>query len=258
MIPLVDLHVHLLAGLDDGPRSEEDALQMCHDAYKEGVQLAAATAHQNETYPDVTPDIIRDRAARLADALRRDKLPLQIFPTAEVMASPDLEKDWQRGHYLSVGDRKQFLLLEMPHGLYVELRDFIGRFQRSGVQFILAHPERQPELLHEPGLIEQLVQAGCLVQICSGSVTDPRNREDLRALKDWLRRGIVHFLGSDGHSLHRRPIRMMAAYHQIARWTSYADADRICSANGIAVLQGLPLYVADPLPRRSRWPLRFW
>ena len=93
MIPLVDLHVHLLAGLDDGPRSEEDALRMCADAYDEGVRMMAATAHQNERYP-VTPAQIREAAARLAQALRERNLPMTVFPNAEVMAHPDLEEAW--------------------------------------------------------------------------------------------------------------------------------------------------------------------
>src|SRR5436305_14842019 len=103
MIPLVDLHVHLLAGLDDGPRSEDDALRMCHDAYAEGVRMMAATAHQNEQYP-VTPEQIRTSAKRLADALRTSGPPMTVYPNAEVMAHPELEAAWQTGEYVSVGD----------------------------------------------------------------------------------------------------------------------------------------------------------
>jgi protein-tyrosine phosphatase len=258
MIPLVDLHCHLLAGLDDGPRTPADALEMCRQAYAEGVRMVAALAHQNERYPEVTPDCIRQAVRALAEELRRHELPLTVFACAEVMAHPQLETAWRDGLHLSVGDRGQYLLLEMPHGLFVDLRQTAARLRQAGVRLILAHPERHPELLHEPGALEALIAEGCLVQVSSASVTDPPTREDQRALKRWFKRGLVHLLGSDGHSPRRRPPRLADAYHQIARWVGEPAADRIGSTNGIAVLQGLPLHVPAPRPARARWRSLFW
>jgi protein-tyrosine phosphatase len=253
MIPLVDTHCHLLAGLDDGPRTDDEALDMCRLAYAEGTRLASATAHQNERWPSVTPDRIRHAASRLARRLRDAGIPLTIFPCAEIMVFPEVEVSWRNGDLLSVADRRQYLLLEMPHGLFVDLRATVTSLRQAGVRPILAHPERHAELLHEPGPIEQLIRAGCLVQVSSGSVTDPPNRQDGRALKGWLKRGVVHLLGSDGHSPSRRPPRMADAYRQIVRW-----ADRVCSTNGLAILQGLPLRIPEPEPRRARWVPKLW
>ena len=73
-----------------------------------------------------------------------------------------------------------------------------------------------------------------------------------------FRRGLVHVLGSDGHSPRRRPPRMAAAYERIASWTGSTAADRICSTTGMAILQGLPAHVPEPLPRRRPWSLKFW
>jgi protein-tyrosine phosphatase len=252
MIPLVDLHVHLLAGLDDGPRTPADALAMCFAAYAEGVRLMAATAHQNERWSAVTPDLIRTGTEALRRALAEAGLALTVVPCAEVTAQPETGALWRRGRLLSVADRAEYLLLEMPRGVFVDLRPTAAALRAAGVRPILAHPERQDELLHEPGLIEGLIAAGCLVQVSSASVTDPKTRADGRALKEWFRRGVVHFLGSDGHSPRRRPPHLAGAYRTIARWAGAAVADRVCSANGLAVLNGLPLRVAPPAPR-SRW-----
>jgi protein-tyrosine phosphatase len=258
MIPLVDMHVHLLAGLDDGPRTSEDALAMCRIAYEEGTRLAAATAHQNERWSLVTPERIREAARELAGKLQEAGVPLSVLPCAEVMAQPDLEEAWAGGKLLSVADRGQYVLLEMPHALFVDLRPIIQRLQRVGLRLILAHPERHPELLHEAGRIEELIRAGCLVQVSSGSITDPPTSADARALKSWFRRGCVHLLGSDGHSPRRRAPRLADAYRQVARWTGTAVADRVGSTNGMAVLHGLPLRVAPPEPKRAGWLSRFW
>jgi protein-tyrosine phosphatase len=258
MLPLVDVHCHLLAGLDDGPRSWDDALAMCRTAHAEGTRMVAATAHQNETYPDVTPDRIRESAKRLAELLREAGVELATFPTAEVMAHLDAEASWDAGKLLSVADRGQYLLLEMPHRLFVDLRPTVEALRRRGVRLVLAHPERHPEWLHEPGAIEGMIRAGCLVQVSSGSVTDPPSAADGRALKGWFRRGCVHLLGSDGHSPRRRPPLLAAAYRQVCRWAGSAVADRVASTNGVAVLSGLPLRVPEPVAPRAGWFPKFW
>jgi protein-tyrosine phosphatase len=258
MIPLVDMHCHLLAGVDDGPRTNEEALEMCRIAYEDGIRLSAALAHQNERWNAVTPQLIREQVARLAVALGEVSSPFTVFPSAEVTAHPEMETSWQQGTLLSVADRGTYLLVEMPNGIFVDLREIIRGLRRAGVCTILAHAERQPELLHDVGLIEQFIEAGCLVQVNSGSVSEPPSDEDGKALQDWFKRGIVHFLGSDGHSPRRRRPKMADAYRQIVRWAGSQVADRVCSTNGAAIVQGLPLRVSPPQPRRAKWFARFW
>jgi protein-tyrosine phosphatase len=258
MIPLVDLHCHLLAGMDDGPRTQEDALEMCRIACEEGVRLCTALAHQNERWSKVTPDGIREGVRSLAERLQAANSPLSIVPSAEVMVHPGIVASWSRGELLSVADRGSYLLIEMPHGLFIELGEIVADLRAAGVRPILAHPERQPELLHDSGRIEHLIQAGCLVQVSSGSVTNPPSRADAGALTDWFRRGVVHVLGSDGHSPRRRQPRMAEAYRTIARWAGVAVADRVCSTNATAVVHGLPLRIPVPQPRRAWSLFRFW
>jgi protein-tyrosine phosphatase len=97
-----------------------------------------------------------------------------------------------------------------------------------------------------------------LVQVSTHSITEPANAKDERALRDWFKRGIVHVLGSDGHSPRRRPPRMAAAYEQIVRWAGAAVADRVGSTSGMAILQGLPLKIPPIAPKRKRWFSQLW
>src|SRR4051794_181814 len=122
MIQLVDIHCHLLAGLDDGPKTLADALAMCALARAEGVGMMSATAHQNPRYPANTPGRIRQATAELRQALAAAGNPVNVFPCAEVMAAPETAAAWRGGALLSVGDRGQYVLLEMPRGLFVDLR----------------------------------------------------------------------------------------------------------------------------------------
>jgi protein-tyrosine phosphatase len=256
--PLVDTHCHLLAGLDDGPRTPEDAVAMCRRAYEQGVRQSVALAHQNEEYPDNSPDRLRAAFRRLVDDLRAADLPYAVVPCAEVMVRPDLLDAWDRGELLSVNDQGKYVLLEMPHGLTVELAWVVEQLMARGVRPILAHAERCPELLHDPGAVERLIQAGCMIQVSSKGVTHPASGADARALKDWFRRGIAHLLGSDGHSLRRRPPDMADAYLQVRRWTSPAVADRVGSIYGGMVLQGLPVRLPAVEPPPRRWLPRLW
>lgn len=251
---MTDLHVHLLAALDDGPRTWDDAVEMCRIAAAEGTRYLAATAHQSERYP-VSVETIREATQTLREKLAEAQIAVEIFPTGEIMAHPDMEESWVHGKLMSVADRKQYLLVEMPNGQFVDLRRVIQRFRQLGLRVILAHPERHPELLHESGAIEELIHLGCLVQVSAGSVTSPGNRRSERDLESWFRRGCVHFLASDGHSPRRRPPLMLPAYQRICGWVGTAVADTLCGSNGQAVLQGRILKPPEPRKKRRLW---FW
>lgn len=256
MIPLIDVHCHLLAGLDDGPGTEEEALEMCRIAYAEGTRMSAALAHQNDEYPDVTPDRIRSAWERLSRSLRDADIALSVFPCAEVMIHAGTEADWAEGRLLSMSDKRRYLLIEMPHGCFLDVETMVRNLVAQGIRPIMAHAERQEELLHDAGQIERLIEAGCLVQVNASSVARPRNRTDVKALKDWFKRGIVHCMGSDGHSVRRRPPVMAAAYQEVRQWAGDAIADRVFSTFGMAILQGLPLRLPKPERRGTSWFFR--
>jgi protein-tyrosine phosphatase len=251
------MHCHLLAGLDDGPRTPDDALAMCRICHEEGVQMVAATAHQNQRWSAVTPAIIREATSELKGRLENAAIPLSVFANAEVMAAPETLRDWHGGRLLSIADRRQFMLVEMPRGMFVDLTPMAQDLQRDGIRLLLAHPEQQEEFLESPELLEELVRLGCLVQMSTGNVTKAAGTRAEKTLKDWFRRGLVHVMGSDGHSPRRRQPRMRDAYQQVATWAGPAVADRVFNTNAMAILQGLSLRPVPPRPRRKFWLLPF-
>jgi len=257
MIPLVDVHCHLLAGLDDGPRTLEDAVEMCRMAWAEGTRVVAATAHLGPRWPRAAPKGIRTATRQLVAELKKTDLAMTVYPSAEVDVQPEMEELWRRGELLGVSDRNAYLLIELPMNVFVDLRDTVRRFMEIGIRPILAHPERYADMLHQPGRLEELVRTGCLVQVSSDNITSPSCPEDARALKGWFRRGLVHLIGSDGHSPRSRPPRMAEAYRTIAGWVGNDAADRLCGFNGLAVLEGRPLRVPLPKPPKRGWFSRF-
>ena len=250
MAPLADTHVHLLAGLDDGPPTPDVALAMCRLLVAEGVRHATALAHQNSCYPDNTAARLRAAATALTAQLAEKKVPLSVHPTGEIMLSPATLDEWRAGRLLSVGDHRQWLLVEMPHGEFVDVLPLVEALRPEGVGLIIAHAERYAPLLDDPALTAQWVAAGCLIQVTARALADPWEPGLDDALERWAKSGFIHMLGSDGHGIDRRRPVLAAGAARLAQWVGRAQARRIAGEWGRAVLEGRPLAV--PLRPGSR------
>ncbi len=257
MVPLADTHVHLLAGLDDGPPTPDVALAMCRVLVADGVRHATALAHQNPGYPDNTADRLRTAAAALAARLAEQKVPLSVHPTGEIMLTPATLDEWRAGRLLSVGDHRQWLLVEMPHSEFVDVLPLATALRSEGVGLIIAHAERYGPLLDDQALAARWVAAGCLIQVTARALADPWEPGLDDALERWAKSGFIHLLGSDGHGIDRRRPVLAAGVARLAKWVGRAQARRIAGEWGRAVLEGTPLTVPPRLESRS-WLTRLF
>lgn len=258
MTPLADTHVHLLAGLDDGPPTADEALAMCRAMAAEGVRHATALAHQNAGYPANTAARLRAAAAHLAGELAAHNVPLTVYPTGEVMLSPTTFEDWRSGALLTVGGHDQWLLVEMPHALFLDVLPLVDALRPHGVRLVIAHAERYPELLHDPARTERWIAAGCLIQVTASALADPLDHGMERALREWVAGGFVHVLGSDGHGTAFRPPELAPGFERLVKWAGRPAAERIASLWGVSVLQGLPVQVPPPKPPPRSWFTRLF
>lgn len=250
---LADTHVHLLAGLDDGPPTADVALAMCRMLAAEGVAHATALAHQNHQYPDNTPERMTAAAAALSATLAAKKVPLSVYPTGEVMLSPTTVEDWHAGKLLSIGNHRQWLLVEMPHGGFVDALPVAEALRPAGVRLVIAHAERYPELLHDPEMAKEWIAAGCLIQVTARAIVDPWHDDMERGIKAWARGGFIHLIGSDGHGIDRRQPLMASGYRGLVKLVGRAAARRIGTEWGTAVLRGNPVTVPPPHPSTRSW-----
>jgi len=259
MIPIVDMHCHLLAGMDDGPKEMAESLEMCAMLAGQGVGAVHALAHQNEHYPAVKPEGIRSAIELLKNEVRNKRIPVAVFAGAEVMVHPTTLQSVDQGQYLTIGDGGKFMLIELPHAVFIDLREIVSGLMARNIRPILAHPEQVQELLFSERMAEDLIRLGCLFQLSTGNVMMPMSRRHAQAIKAWVQRGFVHVLGSDGHSPTRRPPLLADAAKIIAQWVSPLSANRICGMNGMAILQGLPLRIDPPqAPRTLFWYVKDW
>jgi protein-tyrosine phosphatase len=247
MIPIVDMHVHLLAGLDDGPKTPDEAMKMSQMLVEQGVTTTVALAHQSLKYPENSADRLRQATELFQENVRRNGLDLTVHPSSEVCHQHDLIENWDAGNLLSVGDRKQYLLLEFLNDQAVDLIRLLEALKSRKLRLILAHAERVELWREKPDILIELIRLGCLVQVTAQSMLNPLYA---RLLKDWAKRGMIHLLGSDGHSPQRRPPVLREGVLVLEQWLGHEAATKIASGNALTILRGDPVVV--PLPERSR------
>jgi protein-tyrosine phosphatase len=248
-LTFVDIHCHMLPGLDDGADSWEESLAMARLAVADGFSTVITTPHQLGNHASNDGDTIRLQARRFQEYLDANRVPLTILPGADVRIEPDLVRKLRDGSVLTLADRRRYVLLELPHELYVPLDRLLGELNSVGMVGILSHPERNQGILNRPQLIGPLVDAGCLMQVTAGSLTGSFGPEIMRFSQWMLSEGLVHFLATDAHgSESRRPL-IYDAFRRTEELVGDEAAYDICCRNPSCVAADLEI---QPGRRRIR------
>ncbi len=240
---MIDLHCHILAGLDDGAADLETSLAMAEIAVADGIETIVATPHvgvgggrrpqmffpyattsvRTEAGGATVPEIVRAATAELNEALIERGLALTILPGMEVEAHPEVAWLVRQGEFLALGDQGKYLLLEVPlAGIPTYLEQLCFELQIAGITPILAHPERSELLRQEPGVCERLVERGCLMQVNADSVRGRQGRTVRNIATDLIREGLAHILSTDAHNASSRPPRLSDARDAVVQ---IADED---------------------------------
>jgi protein-tyrosine phosphatase len=199
---MIDIHCHILPGIDDGPADLAGSLAMARLAAADGIHKLFATPH---VYPDgLQREVIEAAVMALQQAVDAEGLALRIYPGAD--ASSRLGGDGLVKNLLHNGP---YLLVEFPHThLPGDAPDLIAELVGRGTIPIITHPERNPDLVRSPDLLLPLLEAGGLVQVTAECLTGGFGAECRACARHLLRRGWVHFLASDGHAANWRPPRL--------------------------------------------------
>ena len=219
---MIDLHSHILPGVDDGAATLEVSVEMARSAVADGIDVLVATPHVRADYP-TTPETMERLLAETHAALAAAEVPLELRPGGELGldALAGAEDAWLRRFTLGGGT---WLLLEFPyHGWPQRLHDTVAALASRGFSVLLAHPERNAEVQSDPGQLRGAVDAGALVQLTAASVDGRLGRSARAAAHTLLDRGLAHVIASDGHAPALREIGMRAAAatlddERLARW----------------------------------------
>jgi protein-tyrosine phosphatase len=248
--PFVDIHCHLIPGIDDGAKSWDETLKMAEIAVADGIETIIVTPHQLGTYAHNTGDTIRQRAAEVQRQLEQHAIDLRVLPGADVRIDEGMLSGLKRGDVLTLGDHRRHVLLELPHEMYFSLEPVLDDLEQAGMVGILSHPERNQGLLKQPETIHSLVEYGCLMQVTAGSLMGTFG-PNCQAMAEWmLQESVVDFLATDAHGPRSRRPLMGRAYERAGELAGGEAALRICCDNPAAVATGRDIEVVRRKPQR--------
>jgi len=250
---VIDLHSHVLPGVDDGPADLEGSLALARAAVAAGTTLMVATPHVNHDH-DVQPTAIHDAVERLRWELDRNGIALELRPGAEIALSRMTTLTESELASMRLGGGP-YLLLESPFTSAVgDLEKIVFELRLSGHEVLLAHPERCPAFQRDPGLLRRLVDKGALVSITAGSMTGDFGGTVRRFCLDLLAEGLVHDVASDAHDDDRRPPGVAGAFEAAERELPGVSDRRewLTQLVPAAILAGERLPAPPPPPGRAR------
>jgi protein-tyrosine phosphatase len=247
---VIDLHSHILPGLDDGASTLEESVSIAWASWSDGVEVMAATPHVRDDYP-TSAEQMEQRLSALREELERQSLPLHVVPGGEIALGYLDRLSPEELRRFGLAANPACVLLEFPYtGWPLGLLDQIGRLTARGISPVLAHPERSPDVQADARLLEAPVEAGALVQVTAASVDGRLGRAARRSARELLELDLVHMIASDAHHPSIRDSGLAAAADAVgdsslSRWLT-VDVPR-------AIVDQMPL---PPRPGRRRRRLR--
>ena len=253
---MVDVHCHILPGLDDGPESMEEAVAMAESAIAEGITHVVATPHSSTEFAF---DYARVQHVR-------ERLQAEIGDGLILATGCDFHLNPENLEALR-SDATQFCI-NQHDCLLVEFNEIsippsmdqtLHELQLMGLRPVITHPERNAILRRQPERLAKWARLGCFVQVTAGSLTGtfgPRAQEDSLC---WIARGLIHIVASDAHNTRRRPLKLQPAFDIVKEQFGEQKAQALFLDNPLAAFEGRELpYVpeiaaSEEIPRRKRF-----
>lgn len=249
---MIDLHCHLLPGIDDGARDLEMSLAMARAAAADGISVVACTPHiMPGMYPNRGPDI-RQRVAALDAEVRKARINVSIVEGADVHVAPDLPEKLRNGEVLALGGTRYFLFEPPHHVVPPRIEQLVKRSVEAGYVPILTHPERLTWIAQSYDVVETLNQAGCLIQVTAGAVTGAFGQTAQKYARMLAEDGRIDIIASDAHNLTSRPPMLSKAVEAMANWVGESSARAMVLDTPAAILRNREVVPAGKdAPRRG-------
>jgi protein-tyrosine phosphatase len=257
---MVDIHFHLLPGLDDGADTLDMAVEMAEMAIRDGTTHIVATPHASPHYV-FDPELI---AARAAEVRARVGDRVTIVTGCDFHLSYENLQDIRQYPTRYTIDGKGYLLVEFAsYAIPPQIEQSFHELQLAGITPVITHPERNGILRGHTDWLDTWVSRGCAVQVTAGSLLGRFGPHAQEAAMGWLETDRIHVLASDAHNTTSRPPELAAAYRRVAEIRGEETARALCVENPLAAVEGRPLpWMPEPAGEAhfavGRKRKRFW
>ncbi|PGV53583.1 tyrosine-protein phosphatase [Bacillus sp. AFS037270] len=212
---MIDLHCHILPGIDDGAKDLSESIQMARKAVEQGIQTIVATPHHLNNHYENPKQQILERVEELNRVLRDEKIDLKILPGQETRIYGELVNGYEMGEIQPVNG-SQYVLVEFSSSHVPRYTEkLFYDLQVKGLIPIIVHPERNQEIIEQPDLLYKLVQNGALTQVTAGSVCGDFGRKIKSFSLQLIEANLTHFIASDAHNTRSRTFKLREAFDLI-------------------------------------------
>lgn len=249
---MIDIHNHVLIGVDDGPGNREEAVKLLKQAVNDGITDIIATPHHKTTHytnPGVT---VFQKLDALNTIIEEENLHIKVHPGQEIRVNGDIVRDLSSEDSLTL-NRSQYVLVELPFNdlpHYTEKLFF--DMQMKGYIPVIAHPERCKPIIQSPGRLYSLIEKGAHAQVTATSVTGDLGENLKETSLRMIENNLVHLVASDAHSAESRPFALKEAYEVIAEELG-SDVTVKLKKNAKKLLNGQDLIVGQPSEMESHY-----
>ncbi|WP_416828175.1 tyrosine-protein phosphatase [Ectobacillus polymachus] len=249
---MIDLHCHILPGLDDGPKNEEESLLMARAAVEQGIHTIVATPHHQTTRYMNNKETVVEAVNKLQDLFKKEDIPLTIRPGQEVRIYGDLVLDYEQNDIQTLNETDKYILLEFPSNHVPRYtQTLLYDMQMKGLIPVIAHPERNAEIAEHPSILFDLVSKGALAQVTASSLTGDFGKSIKKLSLQFIEHNLVHIVASDAHNITNRPFKLKQAYQTIH---DEFDAEMLSlfQEQAYSILAGRAVYRQEPQELRRK------
>ncbi|KAA0548473.1 tyrosine protein phosphatase [Bacillus sp. BGMRC 2118] len=214
---MIDIHCHILHGIDDGPKDLKESLLMAKEAVAQGITSIIATPHFTSKYEN-TKNIIIKKVVELNAALERENIPLTILPGQEPRIFGEILEDYENDRILTMNDGGKYVFIELPSNHVPRYTErLLYDIQMKELTPIIVHPERNSEIVENPDVLYNLVSNGALTQVTASSLVGDSGKKVKKFSHQLLEANLTHFIASDAHNTTSRNFRLPAAYELVEK-----------------------------------------
>ncbi len=250
---MIDIHSHILPGLDDGARDLYQALAASYLAAEDGIRGIVCTPHWVKGKCENTRPEVMHALEKLKQGLDGQAIPLDLYPGTELHVDEGMIPGILRGELLTLNDTGRYALLELPVATVPPfLEELLDRMRAEGIEPIIAHPERNLVFLRRPEQLFDLIEAGALAQLTAASLVGHFGERIRLFSVLMLEHGLAHVLATDCHGPQMRSPNLSEARKVAEAVVGVEQARILVSDNPRMIVAGEPVHRFDLLPVKSR------